>query len=338
MQQETNDYSEKGTSNAHPSFLSVVAPAYNEEAVLPAFHARLIKVLNELGVQYEILYVNDGSKDQTINILNDLRNGNEHVSVIDLSRNFGKELALTAGLDHAVGDAIVVIDTDLQDPPEVIPDLLSKMHEGYDIVYAKRSQREGETLFKKLSANLFYRFIQILSYINIPEDTGDFRVISRRALDELKRLREQHRFMKGLFSWVGFPQTAVRYRRDPRYAGHTKWSYWKLWNFALEGITSFSTKPLKIASYIGVITALAAFLYAIVVVLKKFLYGDPVAGYPSLMAVILFLGGVQLITIGIIGEYLARTFNETKNRPLYIVKQYSPAGSTKQKSERGQVD
>jgi glycosyltransferase involved in cell wall biosynthesis len=218
-----------------------------------------------------------------------------------------------------------VIDTDLQDPPELIPELVAKWREGFDVVYARRTARDGETLMKKTTARLFYRIIQTMSRVEIPEDTGDFRLLSRRAVAALRQLREQHRFMKGLFAWIGYPQAAVYYRRDPRYAGETKWNYWRLWNFAIEGITSFSTTPLKIATYIGLMTAIGAFGYAAAIIYKTLLFGDPVRGYPSLMVTVLFLGGVQLMGLGMIGEYLGRMFNETKRRPLYLVNRYLPS-------------
>ncbi|MCK4507057.1 MAG: glycosyltransferase family 2 protein [Desulfuromonadales bacterium] len=303
--------------------LSIVVPAYNEGEVLPEFHRRLSAVMDTLNCAWEVLYVNDGSTDNTIDVMHQLRA--PHVAIIDLSRNFGKEIALTAGLDHARGDAAVVIDADLQDPPEVIPELIQKWQEGYDVVYARRTTRDGETFFKKLSAKSFYRVIQRVSRVKIPADTGDFRLLSRRAVDALTQLREQHRFMKGLFSWIGYPQTAVYYQRKPRFAGQSKWDYWLLWNLALEGITSFSIAPLKIATYAGLLTSLGSFSYASFIIYKTLVYGDPVKGYPSLMVVILFLGGVQLMSIGVIGEYLGRMFNETKRRPLYFVQNHIPS-------------
>ena len=308
--------------------LSVVVPAYNEEEVLPEFHRRLTGVLEKLSFFSEILYVNDGSSDETLKVIKDFHD--PRVAVIDLSRNFGKEIALTAGLDHARGEAVVVIDADLQDPPELIPELVEKWREGYDVVYARRSHRDGESFLKKASAKLFYRIIQGVSRVKIPEDTGDFRLLSRRAVESLKQLRESHRFMKGLFTWIGFPQIAVNYRRDPRFAGQTKWNYWQLWNFALEGFTSFTITPLKIATYLGLLTSVASFSWALFVIYKTLAYGDPVQGYPSLMVVILFLGGVQLMSLGVIGEYLGRMFNETKQRPLYFINSFKP--STLQKN------
>jgi polyisoprenyl-phosphate glycosyltransferase len=315
--------------------LSVVVPAYNEEEVLPVFHERLSAALSGLGLEYDIVYVNDGSTDRTPEVLAALRERDARVALVDLSRNFGKEIALTAGLDHAGGDAVVVIDADLQDPPEFIPKLVEQWNAGYDVVYAKRTAREGETFLKRATAHGFYRVMQRMSHVKIPEDTGDFRLLSRRAVESLKRLREQHRFMKGLFAWIGYPQVAVPYRRDPRKAGQTKWNYWRLWNFALEGITSFTTGPLKLATYVGLATALGAFVYGIVIIVKTLLFGNRVAGYPSLMAVILFLGGIQLLSIGVMGEYLARTFDETKGRPLYLVNGYHRSRASSAREARG---
>ena len=303
----------------------MVIPAYNEQEVLPEFHKRLSAVLKSMPIEAEIVYVNDGSTDNTLAIMKHLRESDTNVALVDLSRNFGKEIALTAGLDHTNGDAVVVIDADLQDPPELIPELIRHWSDGYDVVYAKRVSRDGESRIKKATAYAFYRLIQVINRVRIPEDTGDYRLLSRRAVDSLIQLREQHRFMKGLFAWIGYPQKAVPYHRDHRFAGQTKWNYWKLWNFALEGITSFSIAPLKMATYVGLVTALGAFIFALFIIYKTLVYGDPVAGWPSLMVVILFLGSIQLITIGIIGEYLGRMFNETKQRPLYFLKDYQPS-------------
>ncbi len=307
--------------------LSVVVPLYNEATIIGAFHQRLIAVLDTLSISSEIIYVNDGSKDKSVEILQTLRLQDKRIAIVDLSRNFGKEIALSAGLDHALGDAVIVIDADLQDPPELIPALIEQWQQGYDVVFAKRISRSGETWFKKLSAHLFYRILQKISDIDIPRDTGDFRLLSKRAVTALKKLRETHRFMKGLFMWIGYPQIAVPYERDPRFGGVSKWNYCKLWNLAIEGITSFSIAPLKIATYFGFVTALAAFIYALIIIYKTLAYGESVSGYPSLMVVILFLGGIQLITLGIMGEYIGRTFVETKARPLYLVKNYEPAST-----------
>ena len=302
--------------------LTVVVPVFNEDAVLPEFHRRLAKVLNGLAMQSEVVYVNDGSVDESLDEIRQIMSDDARVAVVDLSRNFGKEIAMTAGMDHAHGDAVVVIDADLQDPPELIPEMIAQWKSGYDVVYAQRISREGESVFKKTTAHIFYRVIQKLSRVTIPPDAGDFRLLSRRAVVALSGLREQHRFMKGLFAWIGYPQKAIPYERDARYGGKTKWSYVGLWNFAIEGITSFSTIPLKVATYLGVITAFTAFIFGMFIVVKTIFFGNPVPGYPSLLVVVLFLGGVQLIALGVIGEYLGRMFDETKGRPLYFLKDY----------------
>lgn len=308
------------------SKLTVVVPAYNESEGLREFHARLAAVLDQLDLETEVLYVDDGSRDDTFAIMRALREADPRVSTLKLSRNFGKELALTAGLDYVDADAAVVIDADLQDPPELIPTFVQHWREGYDVVYGTRASRAGETGFKKLTASGFYRVMGRLSSTPIPRDTGDFRLLSRRALDALKQVRERQRFMKGLFTWVGFRQLSVVYHRDPRYAGETKWNYWKLWNFAIEGITSFSGAPLKLATYFGLLTAVVAFLFGAWVLAKALWFGDPVRGYPSLMVVVLFLGGAQLMALGVIGEYLGRLYVESKQRPLYLIDEYRPAG------------
>ena len=309
--------------------LTVVVPAYNESEGLRDFHARLAAVLDGLQsgnapLETEVLYVDDGSRDETWEIMRALRDADARVSTLRLSRNFGKELALTAGLDHVDADAAIVIDADLQDPPELIPTFVSHWREGYDVVYGTRATRAGESGFKKLTASTFYRVMGRLSPTPIPRDTGDFRLLSRRALDALKRVRERQRFMKGLFTWVGYRQLAVVYDRDARHAGETKWNYWRLWNFAIDGITSFSGAPLKLATYIGLVTAAFAFVFGLWVLAKALLFGDPVRGYPSLMVIVLFLGGVQLVALGVIGEYLGRLYVESKQRPLYLVDEYHP--------------
>jgi len=312
------------TPSLASSSLSVVVPAYNEQAVLPEFHRRLTAVLDALPVRAEIVYVNDGSSDTTRSLLLALREIDPRVAFIDLSRNFGKEVAMSAGLDHAHGDVVVVIDADLQDPPELIPDMLRAWHEGFDVVLMRRRSRAQESWLKKATAHAFYRAIGRMGTIDIPENVGDFRLLSRRAVAALRRFPERSRFMKGLFAWIGFPCREIEYDRDGRHAGETKWNYWRLWNFALEGITSFSVVPLKVASYIGFATALTAFTYGAYVIGKTLLYGDPARGYPTLIVVVLFLGGLQLMALGIIGEYLARMFIEVKQRPLYLVQQSLP--------------
>lgn len=308
--------------------ISIVVPVYNEEEVLPEFHQRLSAVLSEIPARREIVYVNDGSVDRTRLVLERLRRGDPAVAIVDFSRNFGKEIALTAGLDHASGDAVVIIDADLQDPPELIPELIERWRQGYDVVSAKRISRAGEPWLKRATAFAFYRVMRWVSRIELPEDTGDFRLMSRRAVDSLTSLREQHRFMKGLFAWIGYSHVSVPYERDVRFAGKSKWNYWKLWRLSLEGITSFTIGPLKVATYLGLLVALGAFIYGAIVIYDTLMYGNPVAGYPSLLVVVLFLGGVQLIALGLIGEYLGRVFDEAKDRPLYIVKSYAPPAST----------
>lgn len=312
--------------------LSIVIPIFNEEKVVEAFHSRLSSVIDQLEVETEIIYVNDGSTDGCLRTLRLLRDSDRRIGILDFSRNFGKEAALTAGLHYASGQAVIIIDADLQDPPELIPEFLALWRQGADVVYGQRIQRKGDSFFKRATARAFYRFMQTLGSVTLPVDAGDFRLLSRRAVDALNRLREQHRFMKGLFTWIGYRQQAVSYKRDARYAGRTKWSYWMLWNFALEGITSFTIGPLKIATYIGLLTELGAFVFGLYIIGGTLLYGNPVAGYPSLMVVVLFLGGVQLITLGIIGEYLGRVFDETKRRPLYVLNAHFPPNESQARS------
>ena len=306
--------------------ISVVVPAYNEATGLEVFHCRLSRALADLD-NWEVVYVNDGSTDATLAAIQTLRQTDDRVAVVSLSRNFGKETAITAGLDHAAGDAVVVIDADLQDPPELIPELIASWRAGFDMVYAKRRSRIGESWLKRGTAHGFYRLMQHMGDLRLPQDTGDFRLMSRRVVDAVRQLREQHRFMKGLFAWVGYPTTFVPYDREPRCAGASKWSYWKLWNLALEGITSFTVMPLKLATYVGLGVAMLSAIYAVQVIVKTLIIGNPVAGYPSLMTVVLFLGGVQLMFLGVIGEYLGRVFNETKQRPLYLVERYVPSAA-----------
>lgn len=313
----------------HQDQLTVVIAAFNEAEALPLLHPRLMAVLDGLAqearVDGRVLYVDDGSRDATWPVLQGFATADPRVGVLRLSRNFGKEAALTAGLDHVDQGAVLVLDADGQDPPEMIPQFVAKWREGFDDVHGTRLEREGEGWLKRATAHAFYRVIGRLSKTPIPRDTGDFRLLSPRALAALKQLRERNRFMKGLFGWVGFNQVAIPYHRDPRAAGNSKFNFWKLWNFALEGITSFSTAPLRVATYLGVVTALLAFAYGVWIVLKAVLWGDPVAGWPTMMAVILFLGGVQLIALGLIGEYLGRLYEEAKQRPLYLVDAWRPA-------------
>ena len=306
-------------------FLSLVVPCYNEADNVDQLQQRLAAVLDGLAVVWEVVYVNDGSRDTTLRRLEALHERDGRVCVVNLSRNFGKETAMTAGLEHARGEAVVVIDADLQDPPELIPELVAEWRQGYDVVYAQRQARHGETWLKRTTASMFYRLMASLGGVKLPRDTGDFRLMSRRAVDALLQLRERHRFMKGLFAWIGFPSKAVPYDRHPRHGGQTSFSYWKLWNFAIEGVTSFTVMPLKIASYLGLLVSLLAGIYAAQMIIRTILFGNPVAGYPSLMTAILFLGGAQMLTLGVIGEYLGRIFNETKQRPLYLVEAHLPS-------------
>ncbi|HEU4992830.1 MAG TPA: glycosyltransferase family 2 protein [Luteimonas sp.] len=315
--------------------LTVVVAAFNEADALPVLHPRIAAVLDGLagdGIDGRVLYVDDGSRDRTWAVVEALAASDPRVAALRLSRNFGKEAALTAGLDLVDDGAAVILDADGQDPPELIPRFVAHWREGYDDVHGTRVAREGEGLLKRGTAHLFYRLIGRLSHTPVPADTGDFRLLSPRALQALRGLRERQRFMKGLFGWIGYRRIAVPYERKPRLAGRSKFSFWKLWNFALEGITSFSTAPLRMATWLGVATALVAFAYAAWIVVKALVWGDPVAGWPTMMAVILLLGGVQLIALGVVGEYLGRLYMESKQRPLYLVEQWRPAGVSSARS------
>lgn len=301
-----------------PALLSIVCPAYNEADMIVAFHKAVSKVMRRLGQPFEIIFVNDGSRDLTLLKMRELRAVHPNTTIVDLSRNFGKEIALTAGLDHACGDAIVVMDADLQDPPHVIEDMIAGWRQGYDVVYGQRLTRAGESWLKKATASAFYRMMRHIGSTPIPENVGDFRLMSRKVVDAVCALRERHRFMKGVFAWAGFPSTVVQYDRAPREAGTTKWNYWKLWNLSLEGMTSSTLAPLKLSTYLGFVVAGFAFLLGAYYIVKKLIFGDPVQGFATLAALTLFLGGVQLMVLGVMGEYLGRIFNETKQRPLYF--------------------
>ena len=303
--------------------ISLLIPAYNEEQVLEKLFPRLNALAeSQKDYAFEFLFINDGSKDATLDIIKDYAEKDTRVSYINLSRNFGKEIGMVAGLDHAKGDAVVVIDADLQDPPELIPEMISLWEEGYDDVYAKRRSREGESWLKKFTSKQYYRLLQRVTRVPIQEDTGDFRLLDRRVVEALKQFRESQRNAKAMFSWVGFHKKEILYDRDPRAAGETKWNYVKLIELALDGITSFTTAPLRLSTYAGIIISGLTFIYLVVLVVRTIFFGTDLAGYPSMMAVILFLGGVQLISLGIIGEYVGRIFNETKGRPLYFVEEY----------------
>ncbi|MFC3195014.1 glycosyltransferase family 2 protein [Marinicella sediminis] len=304
--------------------VDIIVPVYNEQDVIPLFQDRITEVMATCDVQWRVLFVDDGSADDSLSTIKGIQESDSRFGYLSLSRNFGKEYAVTAGLDHASADAVVVIDVDLQDPPELIPDMIAQWHSGYDVVYATRKARHGESAAKKLTANWFYNIINVMSQIDIPKDTGDYRLMSRKAYQAVNQLRENNRFMKGLFAWVGYKQKQLYFEREPRAAGETKWNYPKLWRFALDGITSFSYLPLRFATWIGMTVACFAFIYGAVIIVKTLMMGADVPGYPSLMVVMLFLGGIQLMALGIIGEYLGRMFSESKNRPLYLVDEYQP--------------
>jgi glycosyltransferase involved in cell wall biosynthesis len=302
--------------------LTLVAPVKDEEAAIAPFLARVAPILDGLFADgaWEILFVDDGSEDATLAAILKAHQTDPRVRALSLSRNFGKEAALTAGLDFAAGQAVIPIDVDLQDPPEVIGAMLAKWRDGYEVVYGVRTNRESDSLPKRLTADLYYRAHNYLSSDKIPEHAGDFRLLDRSVVDIIKAMPERNRFMKGLFAWSGFRQAAVEYERAPRTVGNTKFRYWKLWTLALDGITSASTMPLRIWSYVGVVVALFTLLYAVYVVVKTILWGSDVAGYPSLIVAILFFGSVQLISLGVLGEYVGRILIETKRRPLYVVR------------------
>ena len=310
-----------------PTTLSVVVPYFNEESVLCEFHARLTRVLDTLSDTSEIVYVNDGSTDNSQSLVESFSSHTSSIKCIALSRNFGKESALSAGLAHSSGLAVIAIDADLQDPPELIPAMLTKWREGFDVVNMQRSERLGESWLKKKSAAVFYSLLNLMSQTDIPENVGDFRLIAREVVDHINALPERNRYMKGIFSWPGFKQATLPFTRDPRFCGESKWNYFKLVGLAIDGITSFSIRPLRAATVLGLIIASSAFLYGLFVVSKTLLFGEPVSGYPSLMVVQLALGGIQLITIGLLGEYIGRIFIETKQRPLYLIQSYSEKGA-----------
>lgn len=303
-----------------PMQLSIIVPMYNEANNLLELFTRLKETLNQMAMTYEIICINDGSKDNTLKKILESSTQDSHVKVIDLSRNFGKEVALSAGIDYSQGLAVIPIDSDLQDPPELIAQLVAKWQEGFDVVYATRISRRGESWLKSFTAKLFYQIASRIGEVYIPQNTGDFRLLDRKVVEALKRLPERSRFMKGLFAWVGFRQTSVYFDRQPRHKGITSWDYWKLWNFALDGITSFSTLPLKLWTYIGFGISSFAFVYAAILILRTVIVGIDVPGYASLMVVTLFLGGINLLVLGVIGEYLSRIFTEVKQRPLYLVR------------------
>ena len=300
---------------------SVIVPMYNEEAVIEETCKRLMKVMDGTGVSYELLFVNDGSRDRSADIIRNIAAGDKKVRLVDFSRNFGHQAAVSAGLDYAAGQAVVIIDADLQDPPEVIPQMLEKWREGYDVVYGKRIKRKGETVFKKVTAYLFYRFLKLMTNENIPTDTGDFRLIDRKVCDAMKRLNEKNRFLRGLVNWVGFRQTAVEYVRDERWAGETKYPLKKMLKFAADGIISFTYKPLKLATYLGFLLSAGGFLYLLYVLYQRIFLNSTAWGWASIIGINLVFNGITLIILGIIGEYVGRIYEEVKGRPLYIVRE-----------------
>ena len=306
-------------SEQNSPFISIVCPCYNEEEVVEHFLQSITPILESVQKTYEIIFIDDGSTDKTLNVLLESKQRYSNIRILKLSRNFGKERALSAGLDASFGETVVPIDVDLQDPPELILEFIKKYEEGYDVVLGKRSDRTTDTYAKKLSAEAFYKFHNKISNINIPNNVGDYRLMSRKVVQEIQKLPESQRFMKGLFAWVGFKTSTIEYKRESRVAGESSFNGWKLWNFALDGITSFSTVPLRVWLYLGIIIAGLAFVYGSIIILKTLIFGIDSPGYASMITVVLFLGGIQLMGIGILGEYIGRIYMESKNRPVYII-------------------
>lgn len=304
--------------------VTIIIPAYNEEDSLPFFKKRLNELMNNIQeYEFEILFVNDGSKDKTLEIIKEWREEDSRISYVDFSRNFGKETAMIAGLDYATGDCVIFMDADLQDPPELIPELLKWWEQGYDDVYARRRTRKGETWLKKFTSKMYYKVLQSLTNVEIQKDTGDFRLLDKRCVNALKMMRESQRCSKSMFSWIGYKKKEVLYDRDPRVAGKTKWNYKKLVDLAIDGITSFTTSPLRLSTYICIPTFLALVIYFIYVIIKCFVVNMPIQAFQATILLILFFSGIQIMLFGIIGEYLGRIFNETKNRPLYLVNEFN---------------
>ena len=304
--------------------ITIIIPAYNEEESLPFLYERLDKLMGDMkNYDFEILFVNDGSKDKTISIIKELREKDKRFSYVDFSRNFGKEIAMIAGLDYATGDCVIFMDADLQDPPELIPELVKYWEEGYDDVYAKRRSRKGETWLKKFTSKMYYKVLQKTTRIEIQKDTGDFRLLDRRCVNALRKIRESERNTKSMFSWIGYKKKEVLYDRDPRVAGTTKWNYIKLIDLAIDGITSFTTSPLRLSTYIAIPTFLVLFVYFIYVIAKSCIIHEAIQAFQAIILLILFFSGVQILLFGILGEYLGRIFKETKNRPLYLVNEYN---------------
>ncbi len=304
--------------------ISIIIPAYNEEESLPFLFDRLEKLMSNMSnYDFEVLFVNDGSKDNTLKIIKNYREKDNRINYVDFSRNFGKEIAMIAGLDYSTGDCVIFIDADLQDPPELIPELVKYWEQGYDDVYAKRRSRKGETWLKKFTSKMYYKVLQSLTNVPIQKDTGDFRLLDKRCVNALKKMRETQRCSKSMFSWIGYNKKEVLYDRDPRVAGKTKWNYKKLVDLAVDGITSFTTSPLRISTYLCIPTFISLIIYFIYVIFKMILVTHKIDAYQAIILLILFFSGIQILLFGIIGEYLGRIFNETKNRPLYLVNEYN---------------
>ena len=304
--------------------ISIIIPAYNEEESLPILYERLSKLMGNMkAYEFEVLFINDGSKDKTIEIIKSMREKDNRICYVDFARNFGKEIAMIAGLDYATGDCVIFMDADLQDPPELIPELVKYWEEGYDDVYAKRRSRKGENWLKKFTSKMYYRVLQHVTKVEIQEDTGDFRLLDRRCVNALKKLRESQRNTKSMFSWIGYKKKEVLYDRDPRVAGSTKWNYVKLMDLAIDGITSLTTSPLRISTFIAIPTFMVLFVYFIYVIAKSIIIHEAIQAFQAIILLILFFSGIQILLFGIIGEYLGRIFNETKNRPLYLVNEYN---------------
>lgn len=306
--------------------ISILVPCYNEEASLPLFYVELIKVMSDPKLSqydWELLLVNDGSKDKTLEIIKKLRAADERVNYVDLSRNFGKEKAMLAGFDYVTGDCMIIMDADLQDPPSLIPEMVYWWEQGYDDIYAKRKSRGEESWLRRSFSLLFYKILQKTTKIEVLQNVGDFRLLDKSCIAALRNIRESERYTKGMFCWIGFRKKEILFDRGDRVAGKSAWNFWSLFSLAIEGITSFTTSPLRISSIFGFIVSILAFIYMAFVLIKTWIFGDPVQGFPTLITVILFLGGVQLIAIGILGEYIARIFNETKKRPTYIAREHN---------------
>lgn len=304
--------------------ISIIIPAYNEEESLPYLYERLTKLMDSISnYEFEVLFINDGSKDKTLDLIKEYRKQDKRISYVNLSRNFGKEIAMIAGLDYANGDAVIFMDADLQDTPELLPEMIKYWEEGYDDIYARRKSRQGETFLKKFTSKMYYRVLQKLTNIEIQKDTGDFRLLDRRCVNALKKLRESQRCSKSMFSWIGYKKKEILFERESRVAGKTKWNYKKLVDLAIDGITSFTTSPLRISTYISIPTFLTLFVYFVYVIIKSCIIHEPIQAFQAIILLNLFFFGIIILLIGIIGEYLGRIFNETKNRPLYFVDEYN---------------